>query len=187
MNGFDDFVLVSWNIRGASNKVTRRYLREMTRRYRPSVFMVYETHVAFSATQDRWSTLGFKPLFIQEARGHAGEIWVLSNHTDFVFQLVDSTPHFITFSIRKRVAEWFCSGVYASPNPSLRVNLWNYLISLRGNIKGPWMMAGDMNEILNATEVDGGNFIASKSNLFRNVVDSCDFIDVQAVRGFYTW
>lgn len=36
--------------------------------------------------------------------------------------------------------------------------LWDHLSSLRGNINGPWILLGDFNEVLHASEVYGGNF-----------------------------
>lgn len=43
---------------------------------------------------------------------------------------------------------WFFTGVYVSPTYSKRLELWDYLISLRNDIIDPWLMMGDINEII---------------------------------------
>ena len=130
-----------------------------------------------------WFTVGFKPIFIQEANGHADGIWILSNRADLSFQFVDTHPQIITFSVSKLQQIWFCSGIYASPNPILHSCFWDHLVSLRSRVNGPWLIAGDMNEILQPSEVAGGNFLLARSNIFKDVVDSCNFIDMPTVGG----
>jgi len=130
-----------------------------------------------------WFTVGFKPIFIQEANGHADGIWILSNRADLSFQFVDTHPQIITFSVSKLQQIWFCSGIYASPNPILHACFRDHLVSLRSRMNEPWLIAGDMNEILQPSEVAGGNVLLARSNIFRDVVDSCNFIDMPTVGG----
>lgn len=151
------------------------------------MFFVYETHGIFSGVEQFWSSLGFNLMFALEARGHAGGIWVLSSSNDLSFTLVDTMIQAITFSIQKGNARWFCSAVYASPVSSVQGNLWDHLIALRNSIQGPWMVIGDLNEILYSTEVAGGSFLPSRANLLANVLHQCNFIDLHTIDGLYTW
>lgn len=48
----------------------------------------------------------------------------------------------------KKQASWFLILVYSSPNIQLRKLLWDSLIELTENVKGPWSVIGDFNPIL---------------------------------------
>jgi len=52
----------------------------------------------------------------------------------------------------------FCiTFVYGRNLEVQRIPLWNDLISLAGNMNGPWCVLGDFNAVLNPTERIGGN------------------------------
>lgn len=156
MDLFNNLSLVSWTIRGAFGRNKRRHVRDIISLHHPSLFLVYETHGPFVKAEHMWLSQGYKPIFIQEARGHSGGIWVLSNRDDIIFDLVYSTHQAITLSIRKQNVVWYCSAVYASPVFTSRCELWDSLRRLRGSISGPWTVIGDLNEIIHSSEVSGG-------------------------------
>ncbi|KHN28814.1 hypothetical protein glysoja_009456, partial [Glycine soja] len=83
--------------------------------YKPSLLMLYETHVAFSKVEIFWKSLGYSSLFIQEAQGHSRGIWILTIRMDVNFSLVESMPQSITFVIKKLTCHWYCTSVYTSP------------------------------------------------------------------------
>lgn len=134
-------------------------MRDIVSLHRPALFLAYETHGPFNKAEHMWLSLGYKALFVQEARGHSGRIWVLSNRDDISFTLIHSMYQAITLSISKQNIRWFCSVVYASPVFTSRFELWDHLRALRGSISGPWMVIGDLNEIVYSIEVSGGNFM----------------------------
>lgn len=187
MDFYNNLSILSWNIRGAFGRNKRRHVRDIVSQYHPSLFLVYETHVQFAKVDKFWHSLGYKLLFIQEARGYCGGIWVLSNRDDVNFSLVDSMHEVITFSIANNQSVWFCSAIYASPVYSVRSGLWSHLIQLRNIIQGPWVLLGDMNEVLNISEVSGGSFSLSRANQLANMMASCDFMDLSIISGLFTW
>lgn len=130
MDLFFDFSIISWNVRGALGQSTRRHLRDVISQHHPSLFLLYETHGLFVKVEAFWENLGYKPLFLQEANGHSGGIWILSCVNDITVSLTDSIHQAISFSIQKRNVVWHCSVVYASPTPSNRNFLWDYLSDL---------------------------------------------------------
>lgn len=83
MDLFKEFSILSWNIRGALGKSARQHVREIIKSHRPSLYLIYETHGAFSKVERLWHNLGYKPHFIQEARGHSVGIWDLSCKDEF--------------------------------------------------------------------------------------------------------
>ena len=59
-----------------------------------------------------------------------------------------------------------CTTIYASPTPTIRTRLWEYLVELRERIQVPWLVLGDFNEVLNEAVVGGYKFVASRAELF---------------------
>lgn len=53
----------------------------------------------------------------------------------------------ITVEINKLGEEpWLFSAVYASPDSTIRGNLWRELENVKRNFFGPWLLAGNFNE-----------------------------------------
>lgn len=96
--------------------------------------------------------------YLYSSQGHSGGIWILSSSNDLSFHLVENSIQAITLSISKGNAKWFVSTVYASLVFSVRSNLWDQLIALRSNINGPWLVIGDLNEVVYSSEVSGSSF-----------------------------
>ncbi|XP_057513881.1 uncharacterized protein LOC130795689 [Actinidia eriantha] len=53
---------------------------------------------------------------------------------------------------RQREADWLFTAVYASPNPAVWEELWEYLTGLAGAGASPWLVAAHMNEIKEPSE-----------------------------------
>lgn len=187
MEVFKNFSIVSWNIRGALGSQSRRHVRDLVNLHHPSVFLIFETHGPFAKVEQLWTALGYKPLFLQEARGHSGGIWVLSCCVDVSFSLIDTSFQAITFSVHKRNVTWCCTATYASPIPFVRAELWDHLSQLRSRINVPWVLLGDLNEILHQSEVAGGSFCCNKAQLLASMMANCGFIDLDTIGGLFTW
>ena len=74
-------------------------------------------------------------------------------------QMVDINNQMITVKVSNGQDYWLCSAVYASPIPSVRSLLWDYMTNISSNIHYPWFLIGDFNEILCSSEVKGGCFL----------------------------
>jgi endonuclease/exonuclease/phosphatase family metal-dependent hydrolase len=187
MDLLEDISILSWNIRGALGKQSRCQVRDIINSCHPSLVLLYETHGVFSKVERKWISLGYNLVFIQEARGHSGGIWILSNRTDLCFTLIDSISQAITFTISKGLASWCCTAVYGSPVYTIRTSLWTHLKNLRNNIISPWLMIGDFNEIKSIDEVAGGSFNFSRANPFIDMINYCNLLDMDTAGGFFTW
>ena len=53
---------------------------------------------------------------------------------------------------------WVCSAIYASPTPTARGELWDYLFNFNASIHDPWLLIGDFNEVLLSSEICDANF-----------------------------
>ena len=135
-----DFTIMCWNIRGAMNKDGRPHVRELICRFKPTFFIVMETHSLFSQSKKFWNELGFFEVGISEANGHSGGIWILSMDPTFQCDILDVCSQMVTVKVKYGFREWVCSAVYASPIPLIRGEFWDYVKRLSDDIALPWLL-----------------------------------------------
>ncbi|XP_024632727.1 uncharacterized protein [Medicago truncatula] len=125
---------------------------------------------------------------IIEANGHSGGVWLLKHSTTNITSTVlDFNQYSITFIIGRGAAITTCTCIYASPNYSMRPNLWNYLVNINDTITGPWMLIGDFNETHLPSEQRGGTFHHNRAATFSNFMNNCNLLDLTTTGGRFTW
>ncbi|XP_024041960.1 uncharacterized protein LOC127901861 [Citrus sinensis] len=78
--------------------------------------------------------------------------------------------------------------IYASPSPCKRRDLWSHLERLATTVQGPWLMGGDFNSIIYASEKRGGSSHRSGiCGLFRTWLHSNRLYDLQFKGPKFTW
>jgi endonuclease/exonuclease/phosphatase family metal-dependent hydrolase len=188
MEALNDISVLSWNIRGAHNNNSRRHLKEIIRKYRTTFLAILETHVPYARLSSFWTNNSYTPIHVIEANGHSGGIWLLKHSIATInTTIIDSNQYSITFTLTYGDASSTCTCVYASPNPTLRTNFWNYLIDLSLTITGSWMLIGDFNETLLPSDQRGGIFQHTRASLFANLMDQCNLLDLTTTGGRFTW
>lgn len=85
-----DLYLLMWNIRGAVNPRGNRRIKEIVRKYKPTIVMLVETHSSFSRVKRFWSKMGYWLIALEDSNGQARGIWILSNDSNARFHVVDS-------------------------------------------------------------------------------------------------
>lgn len=81
----------------------------------------------------------------------------------------------INTTIKEDNGWWRFIGFYGNPITNKRKDSWDLLEKLSGSSNLPWIIGGDFNEILLASEKLGGvDKSQAQMNLFREVVDSCN-------------
>lgn len=188
MEAFKDTSILSWNIRGAQNSNSKRHLKDLIQRFNPTFLSILETHTPFANLSAFWNNNGYTPIHVIEASGHSGGIWLLkqsaSNITSSVLHI---NQYSITFSLQRGDATTTCTCVYASPNYTMRPNLWTYLTNISHTINNPWMLIGDFNETLIPSDQRGGIFNHNRAALFYNFMNNCNLLDLTTTGGRFTW
>ncbi|XP_057432535.1 uncharacterized protein LOC130725310 [Lotus japonicus] len=135
-----------------------------------------------------WLRLGYKPLAIKEAHGFSGGVWALGL-LSLQLQVAVVASHRQAGSLRfsSNTASWVGTGVYASPTPSLRSDLWEHLCGVANLVQGPWAFLGDFNDVSSATEVRGGAFSPARAQAFVENYEACGLLDLGAFRLSFTW
>ncbi|XP_074299645.1 uncharacterized protein LOC141630789 [Silene latifolia] len=80
------------------------------------------------------------------------------------------------------------SGVYASPDPTNRRELWAELEEFTRVNNRPWLLAGDFNETRSLSERHGSdNNMARRCERFNNWIEDCELIELAFTSPMHTW
>lgn len=162
---FNSFSILAWNIWGGAGARGKRRVKELICSFRSSLFAIFETHCSFESVSQFWTRAGYELCGVLEAVGHQGGIWVLAPvDRSFTVQVVEVHAQAVSVSLSHNYRSWTCTAIYASPNPTLREELWSYFSGLRQRILNPWLAVGDFNEITSPSEVVGGDFSQARAS-----------------------
>ncbi|XP_024042959.1 uncharacterized protein LOC112099735 [Citrus clementina] len=123
-----------------------------------------------------------------EAEGFSGGIWLLwRSFIEVEVSINHSQCIHFKFCKNKVFMSWV-TAVYASPNPMLRRQLWDRMENIASSIQGPWLIGGDFNSILYASEKQGGvGRNSGVCNLFRKWYDGHQIFDLNFKGPRFTW
>lgn len=151
------FSIMFWNCQRVLSQGFRRTFNGLVKNYNPTLVAVFEPRVSDIKADNLIRKSGFARSHRVEAMGFSGGIWLLwkeglnveivMNHRQFIHFRVSNNSGLIS-SI---------TAIYASPIPSVRKLLWSDLNELASFVQGPWLLGGDFNAILNASEKQGGS------------------------------
>lgn len=172
--------VLSINCRGLGNPSTVDGLRDLVRREAPSVIFLSETKLSsydFRRVQRR---LGEFEGLVVDSMGRSGGLELLwRKGIDIVLSTM--SVHHIDVTVRGGLGEeeGSLTGFYGWPEVHNRHLSWQLLTELATQSHLPWVCLGDFNEILLASEKNGGGDRADwQMSNFRGAVDRCGFRDV---------
>ncbi|KAK4708563.1 hypothetical protein R3W88_029488 [Solanum pinnatisectum] len=127
------------------------------------------------------------------AQGRAGGIvlmW-LTNMVNVTLKRKDDQELHAMIQVFPHYFSWCFSVIYTSTNSYKRITLWNNLEDINSSFTGPWLIAGDFNEILGQQDKWGGGggrkINSRRSSKFWNYLNNCNLIDLEFKRCKYTW
>jgi len=134
-----------------------------------------------------WS-LGFHGCFAVSSEGKSGGLalfWV----QECIVSLKHYSPNIIDVTIGSEANQlWRVSFVYGEPRSELRHNFWDLLRFVRSQWSGPWLCAGDFNEVLSSDEhLSRGERGEQQMRLFRECLEDCELFDLGFSGPKYTW
>ena len=147
-----------WNCRGAGSNGFCAVVNDLKRLYNCSVLAVVEPRISGMKADKIIEKLKFECSFRVEAQGMSGGLWLLWNQSRINIKIIDSSRHFIHGIVNDGDSDaWLFTVVYANPNAILKKQCFDEVAQLARNIAKSWMVVGDFNEILMATEKVGGS------------------------------
>lgn len=108
----------------------------------------------------------------------------------FSFQIVLDNCNVINYLVSCNATErpWQHSLVYGPPVLSLRPMFWTLLNEIEAAYCGPWLIVRDFNVVLNQSDKNRGNPVASSSNGgFQNMIDFNGLLDLEFIGSPFTW
>ena len=104
-------------------------------------------------------------------------------------EVVDSHRYYVDTIINGNTADaWRFTSFYGEPETHRRSEAWSKLRSLNARMNIPWICGGDFNEIVRQEEKWGGApRDHNQMQLFRDVIDECQFMDLGFVGPKFTW
>lgn len=182
--------IMMWNVEGAAKPVFMSTLKEIIRINKPNVMGLVETHISGEKAQRICNHIGFSGQVRVEAQGFSGGIWLFWRREEVSVTPIETHGQYITVKIA-RIGEdpWMFSGIYASPDSSIRTELWRALEEVKRNFNGPWLLAGDFNETRTMEERHGvgGSEMQRRCSAFSRWMEENGLIDLGFSGPNHTW
>jgi hypothetical protein len=153
------------------------------------MLVIMETRCNPDKLKRTFNLLGYDGFLAMENSGFSGGIIVAWKVGCFVVNIITKKFQYLHLKVNyPRGRAWFFTAIYASPQEINRNVLWNDLKSIAMNMKEPWLLAGDFNDIMSINEKKGGVPASiRKCNIFKERIDVCRLIDVGFMGAKYTW
>ncbi|XP_059437358.1 uncharacterized protein LOC132170396 [Corylus avellana] len=181
--------VLAWNCRGLARSPTIRALRALIRSHRPDLIFLSETKTPSSHFRSSLIGLGFFAWLEVPPVGLQGGLFLSwKGGVDIEPVRLDKNNISCIVYSDPQYSPWLFSGVYAPPNGQRRSEFWHCLESLGNSFGGAWLLLGDFNSILSASEKSGGRVFGSSShNDFVDFVNYNALVDLGFVGNKFTW
>ena len=129
--------LLVWNCCGIASKGVAYVVKDMKDRYKLDVLVILEPRISGVHASKVIKCWGYRKSIKMEADGFAGGIWILWERDDLNVDLLIKEDQFVHCKLRLGIDEMLFMVVYASPTEQRRAGLWDALLGLAENIRGP--------------------------------------------------
>ncbi|XP_057444772.1 uncharacterized protein LOC130737018 [Lotus japonicus] len=175
---------------GAASKGVPLLLKDLVFRHHVSCIALFEPRVSATKLPMIMKTVGLDDCFVVEAEGFSGGIWIFWSKSWGSVEVLYSHRQLVHLRIKPNNGQphFLVTFVYGSPNVSLRDFLWRELRQLASHITEPWVVMGDFNTYLHASDkVGGGPPNMLSMSKFRNCIEECSLSDLGFKGPPFTW
>ena len=171
---------VGWNGRGLGNQPAVQGLKDLHKEEDPDVLFLSETKLDRKGMERLKMTLNMPNMVCKECEGRSGGLAILwKNEVNLVVRPVMSHYHIDVEITGDDGFVWRLTGMYRESKSGEKEKTWRLLRALHGQSALPWMCFGDFNEILFASEKQGGHPRAqSCMEKFRTALEYCELEDL---------
>lgn len=183
--------ILVWNARGLNAQCRRDGLRGVVESCNASVVCVQESKLDVISSFDMNAMLGtrFSSFEYLPSLGTSGGILIACRTPVVSCSLVHRGVYSISvmLSFEQQPDAWCLTGVYGPQADADKVEFLDELRSIRNSVSGPWMVAGDFNLILDASDKNNLNLNRRNMGRFRRFVDDMELKDVHLNGRLFTW
>ncbi|KAG7572529.1 hypothetical protein ISN44_As09g008890 [Arabidopsis suecica] len=174
-------------VKGLGGTLTIPTLKEMRREHFPDFLFLMETKNSINHVKKVQQWMGYDHSHIVDPIGLSGG-QALFWKSAYEVEIISSDHRIIDVRVKLGSQQFFISCVYGDPASHLRQEVWNSLIDIGVSRDDPWLVLGDLNEILNNTEKLGGPARAESSFFpFRNMINDCRLREVPSIGNKFSW
>ncbi|GMI95766.1 hypothetical protein HRI_003245900 [Hibiscus trionum] len=181
--------LLSWNVRGLGQSRTVNRLKHMLQDVNPAVIFLIETKLQCKRMEGVRKLCGYSNGIDVASNGRSGGL-SLAWKTNSQVKVRSYSNRYIDVIFEEDIDgfSWRCTGFYGAPEVENREASWDLLHSLDDMLDTPWLVIGDFNELLLASEKRDGRIQSdSQMNSFRTALMDCNLDDIGYRGQWYTW
>ncbi|XP_010513742.1 PREDICTED: uncharacterized protein LOC104789794 [Camelina sativa] len=167
--------------------LTIPYLREMRRLHFPDFLFLLETKNSRDYVVKLQRSLGYEYSHIVDPVGLSGGL-ALFWKPSYEVEVISADHRIIDVKAKLGSLSFYVSCVYGDPVSSLRQGVWDSLVDIGVSRDAPWLVIGDLNEMVSNTEKLGGPARAESSFFpFRNMILDCRLREVSSIGNRLSW
>jgi len=180
---------MTWNVQGAGSASFLNTLKELIRKYDPTIMALMETKISGRQAEAVCKKIGFDGHFRVDAQGFSGGIWLFWKSQLIQVQILTSDTQFVSMTVTvNNHPPWIFTAVYASPQEAARHSLWHHMNEFSVNNSQPWLLAGDFNETKSMEERKNcSDDLLRRCTYFGNWIESTALIDLGFTGPPFTW
>jgi exonuclease III len=149
--------ILSWNCRGLQQAAAIRALLHVQKCRSPDVMFLMETHLDDYPAECLRRRLKMDHKYVVQSDGKSGGL-ILFWKKEVPVSLRDKNKNLIDVFIGSGADNfWRFTGLYGEPKWADKHLTWQRLKELKAVCNMPWVVIGDMNEIMFSFEKEGGN------------------------------
>ena len=182
--------VICWNIQGAKKSQLRHEVGFINRTIKPDILILLETLVNCQNTDLIINQLGYRFSSTIPPVNHTGGIWLLWNDDNVDVSVVAKETRIIHCLVHDKLTAKECllSAVYAPARENHKDAFWDHLQHLNDSIDQPWVLMGDFNEMLCASEKIGGiPLTPNKVQRLNNFLQYSNSSDAIVQGRLFTW
>ncbi|KAG7593406.1 Reverse transcriptase domain [Arabidopsis thaliana x Arabidopsis arenosa] len=170
------------------SKIAKRDVeKEMRREHFPDFLFLMETKNSSSHVLKIQRWMGYDKSHIVDPIGLSGGLalfWKGAYEVEVLF----SDHRIIDVKVKLGSLLFFISCVYGEPVTQFRQVVWDNLVDIGNSRDDPWLVLGDLNEIVDNTEKLGGPARAEFTFFpFRNMISDCRLREVPSIGNRFSW
>lgn len=178
-----------WNVRGANRNLFMDHAKEVIANQHPDIFIFLETKSDDSRAREVMMELHFHDYRVVRPMATRGGIWIFWKNTiDIVLFDAESNYLHALFHFKNLGKGGLITAMHAPSTPVVRNKFWNHMRTDMPLPNTPWLVLGDMNEVVSQSEKMGGRPV--RSNQGRGLIDFMDdagLVDIGYNGCPYTW